>query len=227
MYTTSNTPIFYKTSGVIAGLVVLAGLIALFWFLLKRDGNNTKRDLDGENMQGIGQSNVSQPAMVSLDQLRGREIGHSGEDVPTNMRQSMGSASEYTPDVDLHPRAVDIKAPETAVQDPARFGNLVRNVEDQAEGQGVIQDMSISGHSVPREYVEYGILENKQFYPRINEFPVHEKPHVFDPTNKPPRSHFGPMTYPLAGPIGPLGMDVMRSGNTDTRVNIAATGGRH
>ncbi len=240
----SNTDAYGKDAmTAFVGLVILAGTIAGFYALLKKDGedqkNNLERKAEKENMKGVHDTNPSnrplnmgfgkQPAMTSLDSLGARMVGHKGEDVPTNItaRETRSDAGEFYPRVNLHPSSVNIEAPSSVVNDPAKFGNLVKNVEDLTQGEGVVRRIGVDGREVPREFVKYGMFENHEFYPRVNEFPIRENPHLFDPTHKPPKSHFGPMTYPLVGPIGALGMDYMRAGSDDTRVNIAGTGGRH
>ena len=217
-----------------AGVVALCLVIWLFYELIRTDGY-----FSSENMQGLASvrggetigdqtmAPVVQPAMVSIDGLASRETGTRG--VPTNLsdRTQNQSTSQFYPKVDLRPSSVDIHAPSGILANPADRGNVVRNVTEITRNQGVVPKIAVNGKELPRETVEYGIFENHEFYPRQNEFPLRGKPHTYDPTYKPPRSHFGPMTYPLAGPIGALGMDYIRAGSTDTRVSIASTGGRH
>ena len=167
--------------------------------------------------------------MTSLDPLGAQVIGRKGEHVPTNLslKDERSDSGQYYPKVNFNPQPVNIEVPDRVIMNPAKFGSIVKNVEDQTQGEGVIRNIGVNGKEVPRQYVEYGLFENHEFYPRKNEFPERDHAHMYDPTVKAPRSHFGPMTYPLVGPIGALGMDYMRAGNDDTRVNIAGTGGRH
>lgn len=207
----------------LVGLAVLGAVIYLFARLLMADATDPPEGM----IAAPRMADVEQPAMVSLDPLGAQEIGIRGQEARTNMRRPYGDKTQFYPDVDLNPPPVNIAAAKSVLDKPMDRGNIMRNVVDITNNQGVVQDVTIAGEQMARENVQYGIFSNHQFYPRTDQFPQHPQGHLFDPSEKPPRSHFGPMTYPLVGPIGALGMDYFRPGNNDTRVNIASTGGRH
>jgi hypothetical protein len=214
-----------KTGNLLFGIgivLALAGIVVIFYKVIEYESNRSK---NSENM--VAQRNVRQPDMVSIDKLSSREVGEGNKSVPTNMHESQASPSQFAPRVNLRPEGVNIMTPNKIATNPAMTGSIVNNVRKITRGEGVVQPMAVDGNPIPEEVVEYGLFENHEFYPRVNEFPLHSSPHVFDPTQTPPKSHFGPMTYPIKGPIGELGMDYMRAGGKDTRVNIAQDGGRH
>ena len=144
----------YSRRKVIFGTVVFVIVVFLItWQLIERSR--------GEKSTAIVSKAGKQPAMLSLDMpLQSKDIGLAGASDSTNISRKAAyhnSPSQFYPRVNMHPPAVNIVTPRSVVDDNAKKGDIVSNVEDVTSGKGVVQDISVSGKAVPRETVEYGI----------------------------------------------------------------------
>ena len=109
--------------------------------------------------------------------------------------------------------------------DKSQEGNLMEDIKHATKGDGIIRDVDVNAKPVDSTIVKLAMFENQDFQPRLED-KGSDKPYVFDKANQPQRSHFRPMSYPLVWSKGAMGTDNMRE-TEDTRVNVAADGGRY
>ena len=176
---------------------------------------------------GDGSQRPSQVSQLSLNASSLRAVGPGGRhDVttdPTNLQRSFErTVMGFNSPANMHRRPIDIQMKDKYAQED-KFDSVANDdIQLATKGDGTIRPVYINGKPVPRELVEDAMFRNQDFMYRTDQFPLHAKPLLADTSMKNQRSMFGKMTFPLAG----LGMDVIRGDSTDTRVNVASTGGR-
>ena len=189
-------------------LCVIVGLAYLVYYLL--DTNSSPEGMHGANWKN----------MESLD--RTVKLKPIYPNIPTNIKKSMqDSAGEEIPKADFNMGKLNVSIPKRDTR-ASRQGDKQIDVMRATKGDGVIRPVDVDGKKYPRQMVEESMFNNADFMPVIDQFPQSSLPNKYDPTEKEPRSQFGPMTFPFHG----MGMDVYRRGEKDLTVDIAALGGR-
>lgn len=130
----------------------------------------------------------------------------SGGSIPSNMQEIFrdapgpGQARVHFQD----PKNIKLRV--ASANYPSGKGDEFRNLKSAVRKDGRIMPVQINGKEVDRSIIEMAIQDDKNFYPRTDEFPLFPEEQHFDSQNQGQRSMFNSdVQSPLYGPIGALG----------------------